>query len=226
MKRSFKSQLNYADIHQSPMLKCFFHKILKLLSAVTNCSSHNPRGLKEQARSLFFARDAPAKHHLMVPQSSFPAHRSSGEVQRTSTASSFPGSVLFLPPPAPDKRGPSINSNIQTTSLQAFLKPGFFIPSAPALALHFPEQDKLSERSAEVCGVTNLTPCARLSLVLLTAGIPRASSPPGTSCRLPSSLLDRICLCAPHTPLRAAGDGLSQHSPSWAQSLSARTTCK
>lgn len=119
MKGSFKSQLNYADIHQSPMLKCFFHKILKLLSAVTNCSSHNPRGLKEQARSLFFARDAPAKHHLMVPQSSFPAHGSSGEVQRTSTASSFPGSVLFLPPPAPDKRGPSINSNIQTTSLQA-----------------------------------------------------------------------------------------------------------
>lgn len=48
-----------------------------------------------------------------------PAHGSSGEVQRTSTASSFPGSVLFLPPPAPDKRGPSINSNIQTTSLQA-----------------------------------------------------------------------------------------------------------
>lgn len=69
MKGSFKSQLNYADIHQSPMLKCFFHKILKLLSAVTNCGSHNPRGLKEQARSLFL-HDAPAKHHLIVPQSS------------------------------------------------------------------------------------------------------------------------------------------------------------
>lgn len=47
MKGSVKSQLNYADIHQSPMVKCFFHKILRLLSAVTNEGSHSPGGQQE-----------------------------------------------------------------------------------------------------------------------------------------------------------------------------------
>lgn len=53
MKGSVKSQLNYADIHQSPVVKCFCHKILRLLSAVTNEVSHNPGGLKELETSPF-----------------------------------------------------------------------------------------------------------------------------------------------------------------------------
>lgn len=48
MKGSVKSQLNYADIHQSPVVKHFFHKILRLLSAVTNEGSHNPGGAGDE----------------------------------------------------------------------------------------------------------------------------------------------------------------------------------
>jgi len=102
MKGSVKSQLNYADIHQSPVVKHFFHKILRLLSAVTNEGSHNPGGLKELETRLFYIMWArqhgvPSEHHLITPQSSFRVHWSSGQVQRAcSMGSSFPGCVLSL----------------------------------------------------------------------------------------------------------------------------------
>lgn len=103
MKGSVKSRLNYADIHQSLVVKCFFHKILRLLSAVTNEGSHSPGGQKElemspvsqgvrcRARCTFRALA-----HL--PQSSFGSSAPQDRLRERAAlqGSNFPGNVLSL----------------------------------------------------------------------------------------------------------------------------------
>lgn len=66
MKGSVKSRLNYADIHQNPVVKRSFHKILRLLSAVTNEGSHpwSPGGQQELGMSL----SPRCEHWLTFPE--------------------------------------------------------------------------------------------------------------------------------------------------------------
>lgn len=115
MKGSVKSQLNYADIHQSPVVKCFVHKILRLLSAVTNEGSHSLRGLKELETSPFLyhvsktTQHAP-EHWLSTPESSFgctdPQDRFRERAARVQTSPDVPSPFSPL---APYKCGHNIN---------------------------------------------------------------------------------------------------------------------
>lgn len=124
MKGSVKSQLNYADIHQSPVVKYFFHKILRLLSTVTNEGSQNPRGLKVLETSPFFIScEQDNMVYLQSTVSSCPkaAFRCTDPQDRfrecaawvqTSQDMSSPFSPL-----APDKCAHNVNSNIHITCL-------------------------------------------------------------------------------------------------------------
>lgn len=98
MKGSVKSQLNYADIHQSPAVKCFFHKILRLLSGVTNEGSHSPGGLTALEMSPFYITRA--RGALRAP-SCAPKLLSGALIPRTvqgtcSMGSNFPARLLSL----------------------------------------------------------------------------------------------------------------------------------